>query len=170
MEEHPAEQTRMKQSDRVALIIGAIMIAVFLIAFTVFAIRQTAENKKTAAKISKTLTEVDFILDDREFSEFYALYVEHCKVVFSEDGTATLDYAYNSENLATPGENMTPPNIVETHNRNTSTEPWSVRVSLMGKITVRVGDTVFVVHKDEFGVIDYLIENGYKIYYSHTRF
>lgn len=170
MEEHPAEQTRMKQSDRAALIIGVIMIAVFLIAFTVFAIRQTAENKKTAAKISKALTEEDFILDDREFSEFYALYVEHCKVVFSEDGTATLDYAYNSENLATPDENTTSMSIVETHNQNTSTEPWSVHVSLMGKITVRVGDTVFVVHKDEFGVIDYLIENGYKIYYSHARF
>lgn len=170
MEEHPAEQTRMKQSDRVALIIGAIMIAVFLIAFTVFAIRQTAENKKTAVKISMALTEVDFILDDREFSEFGALYVERCEVAFLADGTATVDYSYDSDNLNTPAENTTSPSIVETHNRNNSTESWSVRVSLLGKITVRVGDTVFVVHKDEFGVIDYLIGDGYKIYYSHTRF
>ncbi len=170
MEDHPVKQIRMKQGDRAALIVAAILILLFMIAFSVFAIRQTAENKKITAGISKVLTEIDFVLDDRELSGQDALYVERCKVVFSEDGTATLDYAYDSDNLNTPGENMTSMSIVETHSRNTSTERWSVRVSLMGKITVKVGNTVFVVHQDEFGVIDYLIENGYKIYYKHTRF
>jgi hypothetical protein len=45
-----------------------------------------------------------------------------------------------------------------------------VHVSLEGEITVKIGDSVFAAHLDEFGKVDYLTQDGYKMYYIHTQY
>lgn len=96
------------------------------------------------------------------------LYQQRSEVSFLEDGTAYITFSNDSENLGEQTENTTIKSVVEEHNRSSSTEPWSVEVSLWGKITVMIGTSRFIVHIDECGNVDYLTQDGYKMFFLHT--
>lgn len=169
MENQPEKRLRITKGDRVAVLVAAVMLFVLIVACSVFAVLQTEANKKTAAEVEAFLIGKTFTRDDKEYTDFSILYMQHCDVSFFEDGTASISYSFDSENRAEDEANLTHYKIIEEHNESDSTENWTVHVSLTGKTSVSIGDRVFRAHEDEFGRIDYLTEDGYKIYFQSAH-
>jgi len=126
---------------------------------------QTNANRKYAAELTEKLEGEAFVFHQQELSDYSILYLRHNEVSLLQDGKAFVDYNYDVEDIYPKQENSTRNNFQETHFHNSGNTTWNVRISIFNRITLKVGETVFVVHQDESGQIDSLIEDGYKIYY-----
>ncbi|PKM39483.1 MAG: hypothetical protein CVV04_10780 [Firmicutes bacterium HGW-Firmicutes-9] len=137
-----------------------------------FVILQLTANQKYAAELTEKLQGETFVLQRWDMSASGMLYTRNNMVMLLEDGIAVKIYldsvkdTYASDN----NENSTRSQLQETSTHNEEAATWSVRVSIFNRITIKVGETRFVVHQDKFGMIDYLIEDGYKIYYKRPTF
>lgn len=137
-----------------------------------FVILQTNANRKYEAELTEKLSGSSFVLSRWDSSGSGTLHTMNNIVMLLKDGIAiriNLDSTkemYADETI----ENATSNEQQETSTHNEEAGNWSVHVSLFNRITVKVGETTFVVHQDEFGMIDYLIEDGYKLYYQRSTY
>jgi hypothetical protein len=83
-----------------------------------------------------------------------------------ENGIAVRIYLDTAKDMYADetNENSTRNDLQETNSNIEEAAEWSVHVSIFNRITIKVGENTLVVHQDEFGKIDYLIEDGFKIY------
>ena len=82
MENQPEKRLRIKKGDRIAVLVAAVMLFVLIVACSVFAVLQTEANKKTAADVEAFLIGKTFTRDDKEYTDFSILYMQHCDVSF----------------------------------------------------------------------------------------
>lgn len=146
-------------------LVEALMYTLLGLLALAFVILQVNANRKYAAELTEKLEGEAFVFNQRDLSDNSILYLRHNEVSLLENGKAIVDYNYDVEDIYPKQENSTRNNFQETHFHNSGNTTWNVRISIFNRITVKVGETVFVVHKDESGQIDSLIEDGYKIYY-----
>ena len=170
MEQQTKERRANATGNRIGFVIAMMMQVTFVAGGTVVVVRQTAENKRVAAEVCAYLTGKSAVWSDWQQQLDSVLYQQRGEVSFLEDGTANITFSNDNENQGEQIENTTSYSVVEEHNRSSSTEPWSVEVSLWGKITVKIGTSRFIVHMDERGNVDYLTQDGYKMFFLHTQY
>ena len=170
MEQQTTKRFLVKKGNRIGFVVAMMMMVTFAVVASVVMVRQTAENKRVAAEVEAYLVGKSAVWSDWQQQLDSVLYQQRSEVSFLEDGTANVAFSIDSDNLGEEIENTTAYSVVEEHNQSASTEPWSVHVSLEGEITVKIGDSVFAAHLDEFGKVDYLTQDGYKMYYIHTQY
>jgi len=133
-----------------------------------FVLLQTNANRQYAAELTEKLEGKSFVLHQWASSGSGMLYMRNNIVMLLEDGVAIRVYLDSVKDIYAGEaiENTTGNELQETDTHSEEGAEWSVHVSIFNRITIKVGETRFVVHQDKFGMIDYLIEDGYKIYYK----
>lgn len=134
--------------------------------FLAFALLQTNANRKYEAELTKELESEAFVYSRWDSSDNGMLYTRNNIVMLAEDGIAVRIYLDTAKDMYADetNDNSTRNERQETNSNIEEAAEWSVHVSIFNRITVKVGENRLVVHQDEFGKIDYLIEDGYKIY------
>jgi hypothetical protein len=140
--------------------------------FLAFVLLQTNANRKYAVELTDELENEAFVYSWWDSSANGMLYTRNNIVMLAEDGIAVRIYLDSVKDMyaGETSENSTRNELQETNSNIQEATEWSVRVSIFNRITVKVGENVLVVHQDEFGKIDYLIEDGYKIYYKRPMY
>lgn len=172
MEQSPAVQTipnKPSRSRKVAEVVVYVVLGLLVLAFVLL---QTNANRKYAAELTEKLEGETFVLNRWDMSDSGMLYTRNNMVMLLEDGIAVRIYLDSVEDVYADEapENSTRNELQETNSNIEEAAEWSVHVSIFNRITVKVGENTLVVHQDEFGKIDYLIEDGYKNYYHRSTY
>ena len=142
------------------------MYALLGLLFLAFVLLQTNANRKYVVELTDELENEAFVLSRWDSSSSGMLYTRNNIVMLMEDGIAVRIYLDSVKDMYADetNDNSTRNELQETNSNIEEAAEWSVHVSIFNRITVKVGENTLVVHQDEFGKIDYLIEDGFKIY------
>jgi len=165
--EHPATiQPTPDTAKSSRKLVEALMYTLLGLLALAFVLLQTNANRKYAVELTEKLEGESFVFSQWDSSSSGMLHTRNNMVMLLEDGIAVRIYLDSVKDMYADEtiENSTRNEIQETSTNNVEGAEWSVHVSIFNRITVKVGETTLVVHQDEFGQIDSLIEDGYKIY------
>lgn len=166
MEQTPAVQPIPNKPSRSRTVAEAVVYAVLGMLALAFVLLQTNANRKYEAELTKELESEAFVYSRWDSSDNGMLYTRNNIVMLAEDGIAVRIYLDTAKDMYADetNDNSTRNELQETNSNIEEAAEWSVHVSIFNRITVKVGENTLVVHQDEFGKIDYLIEDGFKIY------
>jgi len=172
MEQSPAVHPTPNKASRSRKVAEAVVYAVLGLLALALVLLQTNANRKYAAELTEKLEGETFVLNRWDMSGNGMLYTRNNMVMLLENGIALRIYLDSVEDVYADEaiENSTRNELQESSTHNEEGAEWSVHVSIFNRITVKVGENTLVVHQDEFGKIDYLIEDGYKNYYHRSTY
>jgi len=172
MEQSPAVQATPNKTSRSRKVAEIVVYAVLGLLALAFVLLQTNANRKYAAELTKELENESFVFSQWDSSSSGMLHTRNNMVMLLEDGIAVRIYLDSVEDMYADEtiENSTRNELRESSTHNEEGAKWSVHVSMFNRVTVKVGENVLVVHQDEFGKVDYLIEDGYKNYYHSPTY
>jgi len=136
-----------------------------------FVLLQTNANKQYAAELTEKLEGKSFVLHRWASSGSGMLYTKNNIVMLLEDGVAIRVYLDSVKDIYAGEEieNTTGNELQETDTHSEEGAEWSVHVSIFNRITVKVGETRFLLLLDEFGNPTYLQDGVNDLYrISHS--
>jgi len=172
MEQSPAVQPIPNKPSRSRIVAEVVVYAVLGLLVLAFVLLQTNANRKYETELTKELENGAFVYSWWDSSDNGMLYARNNLVMLLENGIAVRIYLDSAKDMYADEapENSTRNELQETNSNIEEAGEWSVHVSIFNRITVKVGENTLVVHQDEFGQIDYLIEDGYKIYHQRSTY
>ena len=172
MEHTPAVQPIPNKPSRSRIVAEVVVYAVLGLLVLAFVLLQTNANRKYETELTKELENGAFVYSWWDSSDNGMLYARNNLVMLLENGIAVRIYLDSAKDMYADEapENSTRNELQETNSNIEEAGEWSVHVSIFNRITVKVGENTLVVHQDEFGQIDYLIEDGYKIYHQRSTY